>query len=212
MVRNHGLDLLKEREQEVFRQKQAAFQRYADARDRVRDAHDIMQAAWEERCAAREEMNREFEALQRERENHREVWDEYGRIRDANNARIESLRYEADSEHQMMVDCFERASAAYEYGDKSEAPICSAEGHEHKERRDALNDEIGGLIQEIRDAKANAEWRAPKYDSSAFLRAKDVFESAKARHESAEREFKRLRLNEIIARLSLTLPRRSFCA
>lgn len=193
MPRNFVLDSLKEREQEAFRHKQSAWEAYSDAKSCANAAHDIMQSAWEERCSAREEMNREFETMQRASENYREVWDEYGRIRDANNARIESLRYEADSEHQMMKDCFERASAAYEYGDKSEAPIYAAEGHEHKDRRDEFNEEVGVLIQEIRDAKANAEWRAPKTDSSAFHRAKDIFNDAKARHESAKSDFMRLK-------------------
>ena len=193
LARSYELDSLKQREQEAFRRKQSAFQRYAEARDRASEAHDTMQDAWEERCSAREEMNREYGELQRASENYREVWDEYGRIRDENNARIESLRSEAESEHQMMKDCFERASDAYEYGDKSEAPIYSAEGHEHKERRNELNEEVSRLIQEVRDAKANAEWRAPKTDSSAFHRMKDIFNEAKARHESAQSEFKRLK-------------------
>lgn len=152
-----------------------------------------MQSAWEERCSAREEMNREYESMQHSSDNYREVWGEYSRIRDANNSRIESLRYEADSEHQMMKDCFEQASAAYEYGDKSEAPGYAAQGHEHKDRRNELNEEVGRLIQEIRNAKEADECRAPKTDSSAFRRAKEVFSSAKSCHESAEAEFKRLK-------------------
>lgn len=56
-----------------------------------------------------------------------------------------------------------------------------------------MNAEVGELIQEIRDARASAEWRAPKTDSSAFHRAKELFESAKARHESAQAEFKRIK-------------------
>ncbi|MBQ6461625.1 DUF1771 domain-containing protein [Candidatus Saccharibacteria bacterium] len=193
MARNFELDSLKAREQEAFHRKQSAFQKYVDAKERANTAHDTMQSAWEERCSAREEMNREFEDMRHSSDNYHEVWDEYGRIRDANNARIESLRYEADSEHQMMKDCFERASDAYEYGNKAEAPIYSAEGHDHKDRRDELNEEISRLVQEIRDAKANAEWRAPKTDSSAFHKAKEMFNNAKARHESAENEFKRLK-------------------
>ena len=193
MARNYELDSLKSREQEAFHRKQAAYQQYMEAKARTSEAHDDMQFAWDERCSAREEMNSEYEAMQRSSENYREVWDEYGRIRDASNSRIESLRYEADSEHEMMKDCFERASDAYEYGDKSEAPIHSAEGHEHKERRDALNDEIKALAQEIHDARATAEWRTPKTDSSAFHRAKDDFRRAKAHHESMQAEFRRLK-------------------
>ena len=193
MARNSELDSLKNREQEAFRRKQLAYQKYADTKDRASAAYSIMQSAWEERCSAREEMNREYESMQHSSDNYREVWGEYSRIRDANNSRIESLRYEADSEHQMMKDCFEQASAAYEYGDKSEAPGYAAQGHEHKDRRNELNEEVGRLIQEIRNAKEAAECRAPKTDSSAFRRAKEVFSSAKSCHESAEAEFKRLK-------------------
>ena len=193
MPRNPELDSIKQREQAAFQRKQVAFQRYKDAKDRVNVAHDTMQSAWNERSSAREEMNREFEVMQRAGDNYREVWDEYGRIRDYNNSRIESLRYEADREHEMMKDCFDQASAAYEYGDKSEAPAYAADGHYHKDRRDELNEEVRALIQEIQDAKANAQHRAPKTDGSAFHSAKDRFESAKSSHESAQAEFKRLK-------------------
>ena len=49
------------------------------------------------------------------------------------------------------------------------------------------------VCQEIKDARQNAEWKAPKTDSSAFHRAKDIFDNTKSRHESAEAEFKRLK-------------------
>lgn len=193
MSRNHELDSLKSREQDAFQRKQDAFQYYAEARDRCREAHDAMQAAWEDRCAAREEMNREYEAMQRASENYREVWDEYRRIRDANNYEIERLRSEADYEHQQMIDHFEQASNCYEYGDKSEAPYWSSQGHNHKDRRNQLNEEISRLCQEIKFARQDAEWRAPKTDSSAFHRAKETFERAKTLHEFTQAEFKRLK-------------------
>lgn len=188
---NYELDSLKSREQDAFQRKQVAFQRYADARDRCNEAHDIMQTAWEERASAKEEMNREWEEMQRARENYGEVWDEYGRIRDANNYEIERLRAEADYEHRQMIDCFEQASSCYEFGDKSEAPYWSQQGHDHKDRRDSINEEVSRLCQEVKDARQNAQWRAPKTDSSAFHRAKEAFERAKSRHESAQAEFKR---------------------
>lgn len=193
MSRNPELDALKSREQEAFHRKQELFQKYKHAKDQASVAYDIMQAAWQERCSAREVMNREYEAMQSASAHYREVWDEYGRIRDYNNSRIESLRHEADYEHQEMINCFERASDCYNHGDKSEAPYWSEQGHDHKERRNELNDEVSRLIQEIHDTKADASWRAPKTDSSAFHMAKDTFEHAKAHHQSAESEFKRLK-------------------
>ena len=193
MSRNPELDRLKAEQQSLFEQKQAAFQRFKDLQDQTNDAHDAMQSAWEERTRTRERMNSEFEARKSAYDHRDSVWDEYGRIRDYNNSRIESLKYEADAEHRAMQDCFERASNAYQYGDKSEAPMWSQEGHEHKDRRDELNVEISELAREVKQAKANAEASAPRVDSSVFNYAKSAFESAKARHESAQAEFKRLK-------------------
>ena len=193
MLRNPELDRLKTEQQSFFEQKQVAFQRFKDLQERTNIAHDVMQSAWDERVRAREHMNSEFEAKQSAYSHRDSVWEEYGRIRDYNNSRIESLRYEADAEHRAMQDCFERASDAYQYGDKSEAPYYSQEGHMHKDRRDELNAEISELAREVKQAKANAESSAPRVDSSAFNYAKSAFESAKARHESAQAEFKRLK-------------------
>ncbi len=191
MARDYELDRIKSEEQAAFARKQDAWNDYQEARRNADEAHDEMQEAWQERCSARDEMNREFEDLNSQRDNRQSIWDEYGRIRDYNNSRIDSLRAEADYEHQEMQRCFDEASSEYEYGDKSLAPEYAAEGREHKERRDDLNAQIRELIDEIKEAKNNAEWRAPRIDSSAYQAAKSRFESAKSRHESAEERFKR---------------------
>ena len=193
MPRNPELDRLKAERQSLFVQKQAAFQRFKDLQEQTNAAHDIMQTAWRERTYARKHMNSEFEARQSARAHRDSIWNEYGRIRDYNNSQIESLRYEADAEHRTMQDCFERASDAYQHGDKSKAPYYSQEGHEHKNRRDKLNARISELAREVKQAKANAEASAPKVDSSAFNHAKSAFESAKAHHESVQAEFKKLK-------------------
>ena len=193
MSKNPELDRLKTEQQSLFEQKQVAFQKFKDLQERTNIAYDVMQSAWDERTRAREHMNREFEARQSAYSHRDLVWEEYGRIRDYNNSRIESLRYEADAEHRAMQDCFEQASNAYQYGDKSEAPYYSQQGHEHKDRRDALNAEISELAREVKQAKANAEASAPRINSYAFDSAKSAFESAKARHESTQAEFKRLK-------------------
>ncbi len=192
MSKNHELDALKSREQEAFQRKQAAWREYADARDRANYAFDAMKSAGQERNDARETMNHEYDAMQAASNHYREVWDEYGRIRDRNNSQIDSLRGEADYEHQEMKRCYDQASFEYNYGDKSMASIYSQEGKSHKERRDELNAAISGLVQEIHSAKENAQWRAPKTDSSAFHRAKEAYDYAKRRHESAQAEFKRV--------------------
>jgi hypothetical protein len=193
MSRNHELDHLKAVEQDAFQRKQSAFQRYIASKDRASEAHDEVERAWQERSSTREEMNHEFERNQQAWEHYRSVWDEYGRVKEANNYQIDRLRADADYEHQAMQDAFNQASSEYEYGDKSLAPYYSQQGHEHKARRDDLNAEVSQLCQEIKDAKARAEWSASKPDGSAFRNAKERFESAKARHEHKQAEFKRLK-------------------
>lgn len=193
MSRNGELDSLKAKEQEAFRQKQAAYQRYDEAKKLTDSAYINMQSAWNDRCSAREVMNSEYEAMQASNSNYREVWDEYSRIRDDNNARIQRLRSDSDYEHRMMQDCFERASFAYTSGDKAEASSLSAEGRSHKERRDSINAEVSSLSYEIRSAKMSAESRAPKTDGSAFRSAKSAFNEAKSCYESAQAEFNRLK-------------------
>lgn len=193
MSRNGELDSLKAKEQEAFRQKQAAYQRYEEAKKLTNSAYINMQSAWNDRCSAREVMNSEYEAMQSSNSIYREVWAEYSRIRDGNNTRIQQLRSDSDHEHRMMQDCFERASFAYTSGDKAEASSLSAEGRSHKERRDSINAEVSSLSYEIRSAKMSAESRAPKTDGSAFRSAKSVFNEAKSCHESAQAEFNRLK-------------------
>lgn len=193
MLRNPELDRLKSRQQSLFEQKQAAFQRFKDLHEQTNVAYRTMQACWDERVRARECMNREFEAMQSTYSCRDSVWSEYARIRDRNNSKIESLKYEADIEHRAMQECFDEASSAYQYGDKSDAPYFSQQGYEHRDRRNALNAEISELAREIKQAKANAEALAPKTDPSAFNRAKSSFEQAKSRHESAQAEFNALK-------------------
>ena len=193
MLRNPELDRLKSRQQSLFEQKQAAFQRFKDLHEQTNVAYRTMQACWDERVRARECMNREFEAMQSTYSCSDSVWSEYTRIRDRNNSKIESLKYEADIEHRAMQECFDEASSAYQYGDKSDAPYFSQQGYEHRDRRNALNAEISELAREVKQAKANAEALAPKTDSSGFNRAKSSFEQAKSRHESAQAEFNALK-------------------
>lgn len=192
-MRNQDLDALKTREQEAFSLKQNAWKKYDEAKTRCSELHDAMQSAWNERVSARDVMNHEYEAMQNDNNNYRAVWDEYGRIRDYNNAKIESLRSEADYEHREMIRCFDQASSCYQYGDKSEAPYWSEQGHSHKNLRDQLNCQISELCREVKAAKQNAEMRANKTNSSAFHRAKEAFDDAKNRHEAFQAGFKRLK-------------------
>ena len=190
MPRSVELDNLFARKQEAFGRKQAAFQKYVDARNRANEAHDKMQSAWDQRVAAREEMNREFESMQQSKDSRDAIWADFNRLCQENSSRINQIRKEADMEHEMMKNCFDSASAAYEYGNKADAPMYASEGHMHKDRRDDLNAEVGRLIQEINNAKANAKWQTSSSHGNSFQSAKSNFNNAKMLHESAETEFK----------------------
>ena len=190
MPRSVELDNLFARKQEAFVRKQAAFQKYVDAKNRANEAHDRMQSAWDQRVAAREEMNREFESMQQSKDSRDAIWADFNRVCQENSSRIDQIRREADMEHEMMKNCFDSASAAYEYGNKADAPMYASEGHMHKDRRDDLNAEVGRLIQEINNAKANAKWQTSSSHGNSFQSAKSNFNNAKMLHESAEAEFK----------------------
>lgn len=190
MPRSVELDNLFARKQEAFARKQVAFQKYVDARNRANEAYDRMQSAWDQRVAAREEMNREFESMQQSKDSRDAIWADFNRLCQENSSRINQIRQEADMEHEMMKNCFDSASAAYEYGNKADAPMYASEGHMHKDRRDDLNAEVGRLIQEINNAKANAKWQTSSSHGNSFQSAKSNFNNAKMLHESAETEFK----------------------
>ncbi len=119
MARNQELDLLKQHEQKAFERKQGLFQKYKEVRNKVDSAYQTMQSVWSECSAARERMNRAYETMKNSSEHYKRVWDDYGRIRNGNNARIEDLKREADREYAEMKDCFESASDAYSYGNKA---------------------------------------------------------------------------------------------
>ena len=190
MPRSVELDNLFACKQEAFARKQVAFQKYVDARNRANEAHDRMQSAWDQRVAAREEMNREFESMQQSKDSRDAIWADFNRLCQENSSRINQIRQEADIEHEMMKNCFDSASAAYSYGNKADAPMYASEGHMHKDRRDDLNAEVGRLIQEINNAKANAKWQTSSSHGNSFQSAKSNFNNAKMLHESAETEFK----------------------
>ena len=193
MPRDPELVLLRDREQSAFLRKQSAFQSYIQAKERADAAYAAMQSAWEDRSAAGNALNREFEEMSRSRAINDMAWSEYKRTRESLSSRIDSLRSEADREHSAMKDCFERASSAYQYGDKSEAPYYASEGREHKARRDELNAEVGRLIDELRSAKQSVEYRTGNSGGSGYRTAKATFDSAKATHIAAQEEFRRLK-------------------
>lgn len=185
-MRDVELDRLKSEQDRAFARQQEAFQNKKRLDDEKKRLYEIAQNAWQRRSSAREEMNREYERMQSERSRNDAVWDEYKRIRDSNNGRIDALTQQADDLYQRMVSCFERASDAYNYGDKSSAPGYAAEGRQYQALLKSANAEKSRLCNEVKSAKAHAESFSGKTDSTPFHNAKAQFETAKREHEIAE--------------------------
>ena len=193
MTKSRELDKIRSDERAAFSRKYTALKKYQNMKERVGVAYGKMQGAWNSRIEAKEKMDIEFDKMQISSDRYNEVWSEYGKIRDQNNAVIESLMFQADFEHIEMKRCFEWANREYERGEKSMASVYSQEGRDHKARRDELNAEVGRLCQEIKNARQDAERRALKTDSSLFKLAKAKFEEEKEKHEETQMRFRELK-------------------
>ncbi len=191
MIKQSELDSLKNRIQEEFLHKQAAYDNYKKTKEQARKAYNEKQSAWEKRVHARQAMNQAYAEVNATSEKYGEIWNEFNRLRSEKSARIDLLRFQADAEHQQMQSYFNLANDDYRFGDKAKAPEHSAEGRKHRDKRNALNAEITKLTQEIRDAKAYALKHAPTISVKAYRDARAKFEEAKATHIAAEEEFKK---------------------
>lgn len=183
---------MKRKEEEAFRKKQYAYHRYANARERMNQAYHKMDEAWHERRKFQTKLDLEFEKMQLAYTNAQDAWNDYALVRDRNNTQIDSIRVNADCEHQAMQECFERASFEYDFGDKKLASVYSQEGYDHRDRRDKLNSQMSELAREVKEARYYAESKTPKETKEAFRRAKDEYDQAKERHLRREAEFKEL--------------------
>ena len=190
MERSRELDQLKAEKQMAFERQRAAYDEYKVAREATDQAYQMMDEAWNALEEARERHNQEFNKRDEAFRQRDKVWTEYQDVRNELNARIDVLKAESDVEHSAMQECFRLANEAYENGDKDDAPIWSSKGYEHQQRRNDLNAEVKVLIQQIREAREEAQATAPDVDSMAFYEAKEELDEAKERHENARIEFK----------------------
>lgn len=190
MMSNSELDRLKSEEDAAFNRKQEAYKRYQEAKKRTDAAYQEQQASWNKVTIARNEMNRAYDERQYTRRNNDNVWSEYKRIRDNNNSQITYLKAQADSLYSNMKNAFERASDAYNYGNKADAKIYSNEGKDYQAQLKSVNAQISRLGQEVKNARTHAEAYGGKTDSSSFTSAKNKFEDAKSVHKLIEAKFK----------------------
>lgn len=189
MPRDPELDALHAQVQQAFEAKQAKFEELKIARTEANAAYASLQQIRNSHDEAFAEMKRLRDELNESSRNYDLVWSEYSRLKESLSSRIDDLKAEADDEHRMMSECFDQASHEYNYGDRALASSYSQDGHAHKANRDALNAEVSNLFQQLKSAREDAQWRAPKTDSSEYQAAKARFEQTKALLDEAKRTF-----------------------
>ena len=189
MPKDPELDALHARVQQAFEAKQAKFEELKIARAEANAAYANLQQIRSSQDEAFAEMKRLRDELNESSRNYDLVWGEYSRLKESLSSRIDDLKAEADDEHRMMSECFDQASHEYNYGDRALASSYSQDGHKHKANRDALNAEVSELCRQLKSAREDAQWRAPKTDSSEYQAAKARFEQTKATFDSAKRAF-----------------------
>lgn len=150
---------------------------------------EYQQRCWERLNKSRDEMNFAHGQMQHEYEASQRIWAEYKSFRDYNNQKIENLKSTADHLAYNMRDAFERASNAYNYGDKSDAPSFAAEGKRYRSELEGINSQIRQLGQEVKDARYRTEQNAQTPNNSRFKRAQREFQDAKSVQENAKREY-----------------------
>lgn len=189
MSRDPELDALHAQVQQAFEAKQAKFEELKIARTEANAAYASLQQIRNSHDEAFAEMKRLRDELNESSRNYDLVWSEYSRLKESLSSRIDDLKAEADDEHRMMSECFDQASHEYNYGDRALASSYSQDGHVHKANRDALNAEVSNLFRQLKSAREDAQWRAPKTDSSEYQAAKARFEQTKALLDEAKRTF-----------------------
>lgn len=181
MGRDAELDRLHAEQDQAYKERQDAYQRWHSRLAEQNCLYEKKEASKKVCDDVRARMNAAYNELHR----YDYVWDEYHRIRDVNNTCITDLKSRADSLAYQMKDAFQRASDAYNFGDKSLAPGYSAEGKRYKAELESLNNRISSLGAEVKNARLRAE-ACGRQDSSAFHDAKARFEKAKKEQQQAQ--------------------------
>ncbi|MBR2725501.1 MAG: putative nuclear RNA export factor SDE5 [Bacillus sp. (in: Bacteria)] len=181
------LETLKSAVDIAFEAKQKAYKKFDKVRSQTNSAYEVMQKDWDVLSKAKTKMEEEYNVIYDEPNS--KVWEEFAEFKNETHSQIELLRREAESEKHKADRCFNQARSAYEYGDKSEAPVFAQKGHEHRERLSQLNSEIGEKCQAIRDARQKAERIAPRKNNADFEAARFAYEEAKERHRKSRRLF-----------------------
>jgi len=200
---NPVLDRLRAECDRAFEKQQAAYQTMKTAGEERSRVKNELDRNWENVSSLRSRTDRAYESQQAE-------WDSYKSRRDAISREIDAARARADSLHSQMSAAFDRASDAFNYGDKAAAPSYAAEGRAYKSQLEAANNEVKRLINEVKSMprpSGDFQYYKNQYDNAkcahdsvklryravkqAHESAKSAFEAAKAAHARAKEAFQK---------------------
>ncbi|MBR3236384.1 hypothetical protein IKF92_01755 [Candidatus Saccharibacteria bacterium] len=193
MLEKYVLETANNSLENSYQCKQKAYSKYDVARKLTNEAYFEMQSAWDELEKARKEMDREYNSIYDVSDYYREVWEAYSRFREETDTRISILRHSSALEQAKMKENFEKANIEYERGDREMAKMYTRDGHDHKGCRDGINEKIASLCQKIKEAREEAEAKAPRPNQEELTAAIKAFKAARKKHRTAREKFLHLK-------------------
>lgn len=124
----------------------------------------------------------EYENLLKDIEEAKKIWDEFNKFKKETEAKISELYKLSAQEHSQMCESFALSKQARNEKKGFLADDYSKLGIGHREKRDAINEEINELKQEIFGAKKRAKSKVKYVDSTVLEDAKDLMDHWKKKY------------------------------
>jgi uncharacterized coiled-coil DUF342 family protein len=118
----------------------------------------------------------EFERLNQALGNNEEIWNEFNQLSNETYAKIGELFKQSAEEHRLMRECYSKSNEARQEKKGFLADKYSKEGFEHRDKRDAINEEIAELKRIKYEAKEQAKLKVKTIDSEELQDAKDLMD------------------------------------
>lgn len=138
----------------------------------------------------KKEMLRLRKELNASHKRSQEIWAEYEAEKAKYLQRINALKAEADREHKIMSELFDRACQEYDDDEKDLAHEHSVEGHGHEARLKELNAQVVFLFGSLKSERRIAERRIKRLsDNAKYHEAKKTFEKSSEECESLRKDY-----------------------
>ena len=197
MGNNPILDQLRATQENAFKYQQSAFENMKRIGQERTAMNAELERSWARVQDAKARMNSAYEAQQQQ-------WENYKYHKARLSTQIDAAKSRADSCFQSMQRAFQRASDAYQYGDKASAPIYSAEGKAYQSDLSSYNAEVKRLVAEtksITPPSSNFSYYKDEYTraKSSHESLQSRYQDIKRRHEAAKAEFERAQADQLRA-------------